>query len=223
MYYISYIFYNKKIMLTKNQQFVLDTIVAYMTKNGKAPTIEELRLLLDQKSKRWVTQYLEALEKKWFITRNSSFRWIKLWNQDVKSQKLVPVPVLWYANAGSPLVFADENEMWTLTISKKIINWDKDNFFFLKIEWTSMNDFKLKWKNINNWSYVLINKNEKNINEKDAFLFIVDWCATVKVPKIDWDCIYLMPKSKDKSHKPIIISKDDNIMVNGKVVDVFNF
>jgi SOS-response transcriptional repressor LexA len=56
-------------MLTEKQQKVLDTITEFISKYGKSPTIEELKELLQQKSKRGVTQYLEALEKKGFITR----------------------------------------------------------------------------------------------------------------------------------------------------------
>jgi len=32
-----------------------------------------------------------------------------------------------------------------------------------------------------------------------------------------------MPESSDDYHKPIVLSSSDNIAVNGKVVDVFNF
>jgi hypothetical protein len=39
-------------MITDNQQKVLDKIVSFMTKYGKSPTIEELRIVLEQKSKR---------------------------------------------------------------------------------------------------------------------------------------------------------------------------
>lgn len=209
-------------MITDNQQKVLDKIVSYMTKYGKSPTIEELRVILEQKSKRWVTQYLEALEKKWFIKRDSNYRGIKLWNS-IWMQTILNIPILWYANAWKPLVFAEENELGTLTISKSMVSWNESNYFFLKVEWTSMNDYKVKWKNIENWSYVLIKKDDVNINENNAFLFIVDSCATIKVPKIDWDTLYLLPKSKDSEHKPIILSRNDNLIVNGKVVDVFNF
>jgi repressor LexA len=57
------------IMLTEKQQNVLDSITEFISKYGKSPTIEELKDILRQKSKRGVTQYLEALEKKGFITR----------------------------------------------------------------------------------------------------------------------------------------------------------
>ena len=51
-------------MLTEKQQQVLDTITEFISRYGKSPTIEELKNLLNQKSKRGVVQYLEVLEKK---------------------------------------------------------------------------------------------------------------------------------------------------------------
>jgi SOS-response transcriptional repressor LexA len=39
-------------MLTEKQQNVLDTITEFISKYGKSPTIEELKELLLQKSKR---------------------------------------------------------------------------------------------------------------------------------------------------------------------------
>jgi SOS-response transcriptional repressor LexA len=39
-------------MLTEKQQKVLDVITDFISRNGKSPTIEELTILLAQKSKR---------------------------------------------------------------------------------------------------------------------------------------------------------------------------
>lgn len=209
-------------MLTEKQQNVLDVITKFIGENAKAPTIEELTLLLSQKSKRWVVQYLEALEKKWFLTRWRWYRSISLWN-NIWFQTTLNIPILGYANAGTPLVDANETSYWILPISKKIITWSEQNYFILKVEWTSMNNFMINWKFIDNWSYVLIKKDEVNTNSKDAFLFVVNGAATLKKFKRDGDTIYLLPDSKDEYHKPIILSQDDNLMINGKVMDVFNF
>jgi len=209
-------------MLTEKQQHVLDTITEFISKYGKSPTIEELQNILSQKSKRWVVQYLEALEKKGFLTRGRGYRSIRLGNW-VWFQTTLNIPILWYANAWTPLVDAQENAMWILPISKKILSWNTDNYFILKVEWTSMNNFEVAWKKIKNWSYILINRDLTTLNNKDAFLFLVDWAATIKKYKQDWDIIYLLPESNDEYHKPIILSTSDNIIVNWKVVDVFSF
>jgi SOS-response transcriptional repressor LexA len=128
-----------------------------------------------------------------------------------------------YANAGTPLVDAVEWGYWVLPISKKLLWWDDKRYFVLRVEGTSMNNFNVKWKKVENGDYVLINKDEKELNGKDAFLFIVNWAATLKKYRKDGSAIYLLPDSNDAYHKPIILSEDDNISVNGKVVDVFKF
>lgn len=209
-------------MLTEKQQNVLDVITKFIGENAKAPTIEELTLLLNQKSKRGVVQYLESLEKKWFLTRWRGYRSISLGN-NIWFQTTLNIPILWYANAWTPLVDAKETSYGVLPISKKIISWDGQNYFILKVEWTSMNNFEVNGKIIDNWSYVLIKKDEVSTNSTDAFLFIVNGAATLKKIKKDWDTIYLLPESKDDYHKPIILSEEDNLMINGKIMDVFNF
>ena len=209
-------------MLTEKQQKVLDVITDFISRNGKSPTIEELTILLAQKSKRWVVQYLETLEKKGFLTRGSWYRGISLGNS-IWFQSTLNIPILGYANAGTPLVEASQSEYVVLPISKKIISWDETNYFVLKVEGTSMNNFEVSGKPVENGSYILVKKDEVNTNSKDAFLFIVNGWATIKKYKKDSDNIFLLPESKDEFHKPIILSEDDNISVNGKVVDVFNF
>ena len=209
-------------MLTEKQQNVLDVITTFIGENAKSPTIEELTLLLSQKSKRGVVQYLEALEKKWFLTRGRWYRSISLGN-NVWFQTTLNIPILGYANAWTPLVDATETSYWVLPISKKIITWDEQNYFILRVEWTSMNDYNVNWKTIDNGSYVLIKKDEVWLNSSDAFLFVVNWAATLKKFKKDGDTVYLLPDSKDDYHKPIILSESDNLMINGKIMEVFNF
>ena len=209
-------------MLTEKQQHVLDVITDFISRYGKSPTIEELKNLLHQKSKRGVVQYLEALEKKWFISRGEWFRSIRLGN-GVGFQTTLNIPILWYANAGTPLVEAEASDYGVLPISKSLIKGEGENYFVLKVEWTSMNMCEVAGKTIDNGSYVLIKKDENSLNENDAFLFVVNNAATIKKYKRDGNNVYLLPKSSDAHHNPIILSESDSILVNGKVVDVFNF
>ena len=209
-------------MLTEKQQMVLDVITDFISKNAKSPTIEELTLLLEQKSKRGVVQYLETLEKKWFLTRGRWYRSIILGNS-VWFQSTLNIPILWYANAWTPLIDASELIYWVLPISKKLIKWDEKNYFVLKVEWTSMNNYEVNGKTIENGSYILIKKDATSLNNSDAFLFVVNNSATIKIYKQEGNALYLLPESNDDYHKPIILSEDDNVLVNWKVVDVFNF
>ena len=209
-------------MLTDKQQHVLDEITNYIGRYGKSPTIEELTIILNQKSKRWVVQYLESLEKKGFITRWRGYRSITLGNW-VGFQTTLNIPILGYANAWTPLVEAKESDYGVLPVSKKLISGSEQDYFILKVEGTSMNNIEVKGKMIDNWSYVLIKKWESNLNSKDVFLFTVNGWATIKKYKKDGENVYLIPDSTDDYHKPIVLSEADNIAINGKVVDVFNF
>lgn len=212
-------------MLTTKQEKVLNSITEFISRYGKSPTIEELKNILEQKSKRWVVQYLESLEKKGFITRWRGFRSIRLWNW-VGFQQMMSIPILGYANAGRPLVTAEEDNMWVLPVSKNIIKGDEKDYFMLKIEWTSMNKYVVNGKVIENGSYVLINSkdNTPNLsNSKDAYLFIVNDSATIKVPKKEADNLYLLPKSSDEYHKPIVLSSEDDVKISWKIIDVYNF
>ena len=209
-------------MLTEKQQHVLDTITDFTQTYGKSPTIEELKNILWQKSKRGVTQYLEVLEKKGFLTRGEWYRGIRLWNS-IGMQTTMNIPILGYANAGTPLAIADQNDYGTLPISKKILSGDGKNYFVLKVEWTSMNACSVKGKVIENGSYVLIKKDEASPSGSDPYLFIVNGAATLKKFKKEGEYVYLLPHSHDDSHKPIILTQDDDVSANGKVVDVFSF
>ncbi len=86
-----------------------------------------------------------------------------------------------------------------------------------------MNKYEVNGKLVDNGSYILVNKQETWLNNSDAFLFVVNNSATIKKYKQEGDAIYLLPESNDEYHKPIILSAADNVLVNGKVVDVFNF
>lgn len=209
-------------MLTEKQQHVLDVITDFVERYGKSPTIEELKVLLHQKSKRWVTQYLEVLVKKWFISKGDGYRGIRLWN-GIGMQTTLNIPILGYANAGTPLAVAEANDYGTLPISKNILSGDGENYFVLRVSGTSMNQCEVNGKVLDNGSYVLIKRDEQSLNERDPFLFLVDGGATLKRYKKSWNQIYLLPDSSEEHHTPIILSEHDNVHASGKVVDVFSF
>lgn len=209
-------------MLTEKQQHVLDVITDFVSRYGKSPTIEELKNLLHQKSKRGVTQYLEVLEKKGFISRGDGYRGIRLGN-NIGMQTTLNIPILGYANAGTPLAVAESNDYGTLPISKNIISGDAWNYFVLRVSGTSMNEHEVNGKKLENGSYVLIEKSQGSLNENDAFLFVVDGGATLKRYKKNAGQVYLLPQSSDDHHTPIILSEYDDVASNGKVVDVFTF
>lgn len=211
-------------MLTPKQQKVLDAIVEFFERHWESPTLEELQNKLDISNKRSVVQFLEYLEEKWFIHRGRGYRSIRLGDRIVGSQLAIPIPILGFANAWKPFKYWEEQDLGNLLISKTIIKWDPGNYFLLKLEWTSMNQFHVNGKILVDWSYVLVNKDYNwQWDSSGAYVCIVNGFATVKKIKKEWNDTYLLPQSEDKEHTPIILSQDDIVEINGKVVDVFNF
>ena len=86
-----------------------------------------------------------------------------------------------------------------------------------------MNKYEIKGKTLENGSYVLIDTSAQNLNDRDAFLFIVNGGATLKKYKKQGTNVFLLPESHDDFHTPIVLSESDSVVPNGKVVDVFQF
>jgi repressor LexA len=210
-------------MLTPKQQKVLEAITDFIWKHWESPTLEELQKILGIRNKRSIVQFLEYLDQKWFINRWRGYRSIRLWDRIVGSQLAIPIPILWVANAGKPLAYAEEKDCWFIHISKNLIKWDTKKYFCVKVEGNSMNRFCLNEKYIQDNSTVLVDTWEKwQSGSNDAYLCIVNGFATIKKIKREWDYLYLLPESDDPKNLPIILTEDDSVEINGKVINVFN-
>jgi repressor LexA len=211
-------------MLTPKQQRVFEIVKDYIEKNGESPTLEEIQEILGSKSKHSVVQFLDYLERKGFIRRGRGYRSIRLGDRIVASQIAIPIPILGYANAGRPLMYADESDMGKLLISPNALSGDVKKYFCVKLQGTSMNNFSLRGKFLEDGAFVLVDSNIKAVdNPFAAYLCVVNGAATVKRIKQEAGNIYLLPDSKDSAHMPIVLSQEDSIEISGKVVDVFNF
>lgn len=208
-------------ILTPKQKIVLQAIKSYYSEHGMMPTIREIKeeagnLGLKLKSIRSFFNYLNELEEKGYIQRNSEDRGIKL--KGITQDTFVDIPILGMANAGTALAYADEYIEGYLKVSKSIVR-DK-NVFAVQISGTSMNKAKINNKTINDGDFVLVEKRE-TYDYNDKVLVIIDGLATVKIyRKFDEDNIVLAPDSTDKKHKPIFLTSEDNFVIDGKVIEV---
>ncbi|MFZ4461861.1 MAG: LexA family protein [Patescibacteria group bacterium] len=211
-------------MLTPKQQKVFDIVKSYIENHGESPTLDEIQEVLGARSKHSVVQFLDYLERKGYISRGRGYRSIRLGDRIVASQIAIPIPILGVANAGRPLLYAEESDNGKLLISKSALSGDEKKYFCVKLQGTSMNAFSIRGKILEDGAYVLVDSSIKAVdNPFAAYLCIVNGAATVKKVKQEGESIYLLPDSKDPQHSPIILSESDSIEISGKVVDVFNF
>lgn len=209
--------------LTNKQDKVLRVIRDFYLENGNAPSLSELQGMLNITTKRGVVSHLEALEKKGYIIRTSEPRGIQIVDsaeEDILYEYLVGIPILGYANAGTPLVLAEEENLGILQLDKSLVG-NKDNLFSLIVKGDSMNMREVEGKYIQEGQYIVIQK-DAEFEDGDVVLAIVDGSATVKNIKKSEDMVILYPQSNNPIHKPIYLDINSNSMINGKVIKVLD-
>ncbi|MBP6976556.1 repressor LexA [Candidatus Dojkabacteria bacterium] len=209
--------------LTDRQEEVLKTVRNFFLDNGYAPSLTELQILLNINTKRGVVSHLEALEKKGYIIRTSEPRGIQVVNDNDEEEVyeyLVGIPILGYANAGTPMVLAQEQNMGILQVDKTLLK-NKKDLFGLIVKGDSMNMRSIDGKSLEEGHYLVVQKNAQ-YEDGDVVVAIVDGCATVKNIKREKDLVILYPKSSNPIHKPIYLDSSSNSMINGKVVKVLD-
>lgn len=213
--------------LTNRQEQILSLIRDFFLENGYAPSLGELQSKLGFSSKRGVVNHLSALENKGYIIRTSEPRSIQLLdgNDDanLEYEYLIGIPIFGYANAGTPLVMAEEEALGILKIDRNLIGRkSKKNLFGLIVKGDSMNERVLDGIKIEEGNYLIVDKDAK-VEEGDAVVAIIDSSATVKNISLKTeDVVVLYPESDNPTHQPIYIDSDSNFMINGKVIKVLD-
>lgn len=203
--------------ITEKQQKVLTVIRDYYLEQGFAPSLSELQRLLKINTKRGVVNHLNALEKKGFIIRTSEARGIQIVEEE-EYDYLIGIPILGYANAGTPLAIAQEDRLGVLHVEKSLLK-SKRDLFSLVIKGDSMNQKILGGKNLADGSYIVVSKSQ-DIKNGDVVVAVLDNSATVKTIKFADNMIVLYPESDNPKHTPIYLDKYSNSLINGKVVMV---
>ncbi len=209
--------------LTERQEKVLSMIRNFFLDNGYAPSLTELQGMLNINTKRGVVSHLEALEKKGYIIRTSEARGIQVVDEKDEEEVyeyLVGIPILGYANAGTPMVLANEQNMGVLQVDKTLIG-NKKDLFGLIIKGDSMNMRDIEGKNLEEGHYLVVQKSS-DYEDGDVVVAIVDGCATVKNIKREGDIVILYPQSSNLIHKPIYLDSNSDSIINGKVIKVLD-
>lgn len=209
-------------ILTAKQEMVLRAIKSCYLKNGYAPSLSELQKKLGINTKRGVVNHLIALEKKGFILRTGEPRGIHMVEEDdqIVYDYLIGVPIFGYANAGIPLVAAEEDNLGVLKIDEKLLS-KKDGLFSLIVKGDSMDLATLEGNYLKDGSYLVVQK-DATIENGDIVVAIIDGCATVKRIKENHDMVVLYPESSNPNNMPIYLDRNSESIINGKVIKVLD-
>jgi len=203
---------SKRISL-KQQKFSL-FLKNFISSHGQSPTFEEIKEGMGIKHNSTVVYYIKQLEEAGLIYREEGSRGICL-KESIGFSK---IPVLGYANAGYPTLLAEEDLLGYVTVDSRILK-NEGNVFSLIINGDSMDLARVNQKNLLDGKYAIIDKN-REYADGNIVLALIDNAATIKKLNIKNKSVILEPVSSNKNHFPIFISDNENLFINGVVVDV---
>ena len=207
--------------LNKREKAILKYIEKQVNANGYPPSVREIGKAVDLKSTATVHGYLEALEKKGYIKKESQKgRTLKLlkggalegeqvsFNKEAYSSKeMVDVPVIGKITAGEPIL-AVENVTDTFPIPLDFVGTGES--FMLTVRGESMIE-----AGILSGDYILVKK-QNTANNGEIVVALIGDEATVKTFYKEKDHIRLQPENSTMD--PIIVP---DCKILGKVSGVF--
>lgn len=206
------------------QQKILD-LARSIQINYKNP--RAIGRLLGVKNPQNIKYHLEKLEKENFliIDKITGIVSINSNSKDTikKSENLIKIPIYGSASCGVATVFAEENiEGFQIIPSSKMNGRSSNGLFIIIADGDSLNMAKgIKDGPIENGDYVIIDGKNRNPNNGDYVLSIINGLANIKRFYKRGGRIELISESSQKI-PPIFIDSEDfkDYMVNGIVIGV---
>jgi len=190
----------------------IEVIRSFLMKNNRMPSVRELMRDLGYKSPRSASVILEGLLEKGVLKKRSdgSIQLVQyeFESTEINSEQTVKIPLLGTIACGAPIL-AEENIAALFAVSVKLAK-QPGSYFLLRALGDSMN-----LAGINDGDLLLIRQQNKAA-DGEIVVALIDDEATVKKLKINEYNVVLVPVSDNKSHMPIILSRD--FMIQGVVV-----
>lgn len=172
---------------------------------GRIPSIRELMASLGYRSPRSAAVIYENLIEKGAMRRKRDGN-LQLVNgiadESIRAQT-VDVPLVGSISCGVP-VLAEENVEAMIPVSTKLAK-PPAKYFLLRAKSDSMD-----LKGINDGDFLLI-RQQATAQDGDIVVALIDDEATVKEFHSAGETVILKPRSKNKDHQPIVLTKDFQI------------
>lgn len=196
--------------ITNKELEAIREIRNFLMHVGRIPSMRELMSSLGYRSPRSASLLIEKLIKKGVLRRkeNGGLQFIKNIDEDTTRAQTVDVPLVGIVACGTPIL-AEENIQAKISVSIKLAR-SPHRYFLLKAQGDSMNQ-----KGINDGDLVLV-RQQTTAEDGDTVVALIDDEATIKEFRIGGETFVLTPRSRNKQHQPIVLTKD--FQVQGVVV-----
>lgn len=197
--------------LNQKEALALKEIRNSILQNGVSLSVRQLMKLLDYSSPRSSALTIDSLVKKGFVKKKSDGTLQVIDSQNERDRvATVNIPLVGNVACGAPIL-AEENMTAMIPVSTRMAR-PPYKYFMLQAQGDSMN-----LSGINNRDLVLIRQQE-TARSGEKVVALIDDEATIKELLVTPNAHVLMPRSKNKDHKPIILTKD--FRIQGVVVEV---
>ena len=177
---------------------------------GRIPSMRELMSYLGYRSPRSASLIVNKLIKKGALRRkdDGNLQFVKSLGDDTTRAQTVDIPLVGVVACGAPIL-AEENIQAKIPVSTKLAR-PPHRYFLLKVKGDSMNQ-----KGIADGDFVLV-RQQVRAKIGDTVVALIDNEATVKEFYEAGETVILKPRSKNKQHQPIVLTKD--FQIQGVVV-----
>lgn len=176
---------------------------------GESPSLRELNEVTGGKSPRSASLVFERLVNAGLLSKIGN-KFELCGNLAQFSINTIKVPLLGNVACGQPLL-ATSNIQAQISVSTALAKKGSE-YFFLRAKGDSMN-----LAGINSGDLLLV-RQQATADNNQKIVALIDDEATVKIFEKHGSVVVLRPKSKNKIHKPIILT--DNCIIQGVVVAV---
>lgn len=179
---------------------------------GWSPSVRDLAEELGYKSPRTAFLILHSLIEEGWVKRKADGE-LQLQKDLAMAEdhaRTVEVPLVGSVACGSPML-AEENIEAYLPVSNRLAK-AGSSYFLLRAAGDSMND-----AGIDDGDLVLV-RQQPQAENGDRVVALIDDKATVKELHREKGLVILKPRSRNKTHKPIILT--DNFIIQGVVTSV---
>ncbi len=179
---------------------------------GRIPSMRELMSSLGYQSPRSASLIVDKLIKKGVLRRKEGggLQFIKNLEDDTSRAQTVDVPLIGMVACGTPML-AEENIQGMISVSTKLAR-PPHRYFLLKAKGDSMDLPRpgRGQKGIDDGDLVLV-RQQTTAKDGDTVVALIDDEATIKEFRIGGETFVLKPRSKNKQHQPIVLTKDFQI------------
>ena len=181
-----------------------------LMRRGRVPSIRELMASLGYRSPRSAAVIYENLIKKGVLRRkqDGNLQLVSIIVDDTARAQTVDVPLVGSISCGVP-VLAEENVEAMIPVSTKLAR-SPYKYFLLRAKGDSMDE-----RGINDGDLLLI-RQQSTARNGDMVAALIDNDATVKEFHTAGETVVLKPRSRNKQHQMIVLTKD--FQIQGVVV-----